>query len=78
MKDARLTSFALFACFWSLGAGVLVYSYSSIVASSLTLPRTKSPINSFEDLLASNEIYPLLRTDLYAGMLIMVAVVSNK
>lgn len=64
--------FALFVSFWLLGISVLVYGYTCVVVSSLTVPKLNPAINSFEDLVKNTEVAPLLRTDLYWGIRIMV------
>ena len=46
---------------------VLVLSYSSIVTSSLTVPRMKTSIDSLEDLANSQEVDVLLRSDVSTG-----------
>ncbi len=66
-------SFRILAGCWLLGALVLVNSYSSIVVSSLTLPRMKAPINSFEDLAANKEVSLLLRNDLIISKQILAS-----
>ncbi|EFX80578.1 hypothetical protein DAPPUDRAFT_318460 [Daphnia pulex] len=48
---------------WVLVATVLVNSYSSTVISYLTVPKMKSPINTFEDLVASKDIKLILLAD---------------
>lgn len=56
-----------------MGAMVLVYSYSSVVMSFLTVPKMKSPIDSFEELAASETVGILLRHDMSVGEQILVS-----
>ena len=65
-------SFRILAGCWLLAAFVLVNSYSSIVVSSLTLPKMKPTIESFEDLAASEEVSILLHTDFAISKEILV------
>ena len=65
-------SYRILAGFWLLGAMVLVNSYSGIVISSLTVPKMKPSIDSFEDLANSNEVGLVLRYDTYMGEQILV------
>ena len=65
-------SFRILIGGWLLAAMVLVNSYSSIVVSSLTLPKMKPAVNSFEDLAANNEVSLILREDLVVGQEILV------
>ena len=65
-------SFRILVGFWLLAALVLVNSYSSIVVSSLTVPKMKPAINSFEDLAASKEVSLVLRKDIVISQQILV------
>ena len=70
-------SFRILAGFWLLAAMVLVNSYSSIVISSLTVPkmkRLKPSIDSLEDLAASEDVDVVLRSDVSTGEQILVIV----
>lgn len=67
-------SFRILAGCWLLAALVLVNSYSSIVVSSLTLPKMKPAIESFEDLAASEEVTIVLRTDFAISKEILVSI----
>ena len=51
---------------------VLVNSYSSIVTSSLTVPKMKPSIDSLEDLAASEDVDVVLRSDVSTGEQILV------
>ena len=62
----------MLAAFWLLCATVLVLSYSSMVISSLTVPKMKPTINSFEDLAASQDVGVVLRHDVSIGEQILV------
>ena len=53
---------------------VLVNSYSSIVISSLTVPKMKPSIDSLEDLAASEDVDVVLRSDVSTGVQILVTV----
>ena len=48
---------------WVLVATVLVNSYSSTVISYLTVPKMKPPINTFEDLVANEDVELILLAD---------------
>lgn len=48
---------------WVLVATVLVNSYSGTVISYITVPKMKSPINTFEDLVASSDVNLILLAD---------------
>lgn len=69
----NVTSFLICVTFWQIGASILVYSYSCIVVSSITVPTMKPAINSFEDVVASPEVSLLIRTDVVIGQRIMVS-----
>ncbi|XP_045036265.1 glutamate receptor ionotropic, kainate 3 isoform X2 [Daphnia magna] len=66
-------SFRIMVGIWVLCATVLVNSYTGIVISSLTTPRMKPAINSFEDLAASKEVSIILRHDTAIGEQILKA-----
>lgn len=57
---------------WLLIATVLVNSYSSTIISYLTVPRMKPPINTFEDLAASQDVSLVLLADNVIGQHILV------
>jgi hypothetical protein len=57
---------------WILIATVLVNSYSGTVVSYLTVTKMKLPINTFEDLAASNEVEILIKEDVVIGQQILV------
>ncbi|XP_046454942.1 glutamate receptor 3-like [Daphnia pulex] len=67
------TSFRVLAGAWVLCAMVLVNSYTGIVTSSLTTPKMKPPINTMEDLAASQEVNIVLRSDTSTGIQILQA-----
>ena len=71
-EEAGRFSFRLLAGFWLLGSMVLVYSYSSIVTSSLTVPQMKPTIDSLEDLAASKDVGIVLRHEMVMGERILV------
>nr|CAH0107515.1 unnamed protein product [Daphnia galeata] len=66
-------SFRVLAGVWVLCAMVLVNSYTGIVTSSLTTPKMKPSIDSFEDLAASKETGIVLRSDTAMGVQILEA-----
>ncbi|XP_046657524.1 ionotropic receptor 93a-like [Daphnia pulicaria] len=66
-------SFRILAGVWVLCATVLVNSYTGIVTSSLTTPRLKPSINSFEELADSKEIGIVIRSDTAVGAQILEA-----
>ena len=68
-------SFRVLAGVWVLCAMVLVNSYTEIVTSSLTTPKMKPSIDSFEDLVASKETGIVLRSDTAMGVQILVIIV---
>lgn len=70
---ANCVSFIVFVSFWILGVSVLVYGYISVIMSSLTVPLFDPAVNSFEDLVKSKDVAPLLRIDMYFGIRIMVS-----
>lgn len=65
-------SFRILVGAWILIATVLVNSYSGTVVSYLTVPKMKSPINTFEDLAASNDVEILIKADVVIGQQMMV------
>ena len=69
--NSRL-SFRVLAGVWVLCAMVLVNSYTGIVTSSLTTPKMKPSIDSFEDLVASKETGIVLRSN--TPMLVQILV----
>lgn len=52
---------------WLLGAAVLVYGYSSVLVSSITIPKQMPSINTLEDVLSHPDISLIIRTDTYIG-----------
>ncbi|XP_046454961.1 glutamate [NMDA] receptor subunit 1-like isoform X1 [Daphnia pulex] len=66
-------SFRVLTGVWVLCAMVLVNCYTGIVTSSLTTPKMKPTINSFEDLAASEEVGIVLRSDTTIGNQILKA-----
>ena len=70
-------SFRIVAGFWALVGMVLVNSYSGIVISSLTVPKMKPSIDSFEDLAKSEDIGIILRSDTVIGKQILVCYLSR-
>ncbi|XP_057381702.1 glutamate receptor ionotropic, kainate glr-3-like isoform X1 [Daphnia carinata] len=66
-------SFRIMTGIWVLCATVLVNSYTGIVILSLTKPRMKPTINSFEDLAASKEVLIVFRHDTAMGEQILKA-----
>lgn len=64
------TSFMIAVTGWLLAASVLVYSYSSIVVSSITLPRQMPAVNSFEDVVTHPDVSLIVRTDTAIGNVI--------
>ncbi len=61
-----------------MGAMVLVNSYSSIVISSLTVPKMMPPIETLEDLAASKDVQIIVRHDTLIGEQILVSEKQNK
>lgn len=55
---------------WLLAASVLVYGYSSIVVSSITLPNQMPTVNSLEDVVSHPDVSLIVRTDTYIGSLV--------
>lgn len=72
VRRTYVNSLTLLVAFWLLGISVLIFSYSSIVVSSLTAPRLKPSINSYEDLAASKEVTLIIRTDLVPTKRVLV------
>ncbi|XP_046445822.1 glutamate receptor ionotropic, delta-1-like isoform X1 [Daphnia pulex] len=60
-------SFRLLIGVLLLVAMVLVNSYSSTIVSYLTVSKLKPPINTFEDLAASDDVDLLVKIDTYVG-----------
>ena len=60
------------AGFWVLVGLVLVNTYSGTVISSLTVPKMKPPIKSLEDLVKSEDVGILLRSDVVFGQQVLV------
>jgi hypothetical protein len=56
-------SFRILVGAWLLVAMVLVNSYSGTVISYLTVPKMKAPINTFEDLVSSEDTKLILLAD---------------
>ncbi len=65
-------SFRILVGVWLLIATVLVNSYSGTVISYLTVPKMKPPINTFEDLVISEDVELILLADSVITMQIMV------
>jgi hypothetical protein len=65
-------SFRILVGTWVLIATVLVNSYSGTVVAYLTVPKMKPPINTFEDLAASNDVEILIKEDVVIGQQLMV------
>ncbi|XP_045025959.1 glutamate receptor ionotropic, delta-1-like [Daphnia magna] len=63
IAGARFMSLRVLLGVWVLMATVLVNVYSGTVISYLTVPRTKPPINTFEDLAANRDVGIILRTE---------------
>ncbi|XP_046635994.1 ionotropic receptor 93a-like [Daphnia pulicaria] len=59
----RRLSFRILVGVWVLVATVLVNSYSGTVISYLTIPNMKPPINTFEDLVASEDVELIILAD---------------
>lgn len=70
-------SFRILIGAWVLVATVLVNSYSSTVISYLTVPKMKSAINTFEDLVASKDIKLILLADSITKKQILVKAPYN-
>ena len=51
------------AGFWALVGMVLVNCYSGIIISSLTVPKTKPAVESYQGLAKSEDVDVLLRSD---------------
>lgn len=66
-------SFRILAGCWLLATSVLVYGYSSTVVAALTVPKMKPAVNTFEDLVESQDVSLLIRGDLVVGQQIMVS-----
>ncbi len=61
---------------WLLLTTVLVNSYSGTVISYLTVPKMKPPIETFEDLIACENVGIILRQDFVIGQQILVHLFS--
>jgi hypothetical protein len=70
-------SFRILAGVWLLVAMVLVNSYSSTIVSYLTVPKMRSPINTFEDLAASQDVGLIIKSDNVIGQQIMAQISHN-
>lgn len=66
------TSMAVFFGFWLLGISVLIYGYSSLIVTSLTVPAMNPAINTLEDLLTSRAVSIVIRPEMYMGQKILV------
>lgn len=77
LKLTHITSFLFCTIVWLAGASILVYSYSCVVVSSLTVPKMKPTVNSFQDLVASKEVSILIRSDVVMGQLMLVSDVAS-
>ena len=75
LKELSFMSFFIVVYFWLLGASVVVYSYSSIIVSSLTAPSMKPSINSYEDLISSSDIRLVITSDMSLGQAILVRLI---
>jgi hypothetical protein len=53
-------------------ATVLVNSYSGTIVSSLTVPKMKPQINTFEDVAASNDVSLIIKPDVIIGQQMLV------
>ena len=60
-------SFRILAGFWLLAGIVLVNSYSSIVISSLTIPKMKPAVETLDDLAVNENVGLILRLDTPIG-----------
>ena len=67
-------SFRVLVGAWLLIATVLVNSYSGTIISYLTVPKMKPAINTFEDLIASEEVELILLADTVIEQQIRVSV----
>ena len=65
-------SFRILAGFWLLAGIVLVNSYSSIVISSLTIPKMKPAVETLDDLAVNENVGLILRLDTPIGGQILV------
>ena len=59
---------------WLLIATVLVNSYSGTVVAYLTVPKMKPAINTFEDLVANEDVGFIIKDDVIIGQQILVKV----
>lgn len=62
---------------WLLIATVLVNSYSGTVVAYLTVPKMKPSINTFEDLLANEDVGFLIKDDVIIGQQILVKILIS-
>lgn len=65
-------SFRILVGGWLLVATVLVNSYSGTIVSSLTVPKMKPQINTFEDVAASNDVSLIIKPDVIIGQQMLV------
>ncbi len=70
----RRLSFRILVGVWVLVATVLVNSYSGTVISYLTIPNMKPAINTFEDLVANEDVELILLADTMTKKQIMVSI----
>ena len=70
MSASNNNAFLIGVGCWLLAASVLVYGYSSVVVSSITLPIQMPTVNTFEDVVAHPDISLIVRTDTYIGSLV--------
>lgn len=66
-------SFRILVGCWLLGALVLVNSYSSIVVSSLTVPKLQPAVNSFQDLVSNGEVTLISQKSVVITQIILVS-----
>lgn len=76
MSESK-ASFIIGVGCWLLGASVLVYGYSSIVVSSITLPNQMPAVNTLEDVAAHPDVSLIIRTDTYIGIVINLVKVCS-
>lgn len=65
----------IFGAFLLLMMTVLVYSYSSLLISSLTVPKMTKPIETLEDVAASNDVILFINPDQGLGKRVMVQLI---
>jgi ionotropic glutamate receptor len=73
----RRLSFRILVGVWVLVATVLVNSYSGTVISYLTIPNMKPAINTFEDLVANEDVELILLADTMTKKQIMASFLSS-